>query len=82
MTSNYCKVDFIWVNRDHESFEWFIELLAQLESDQLNASQSKLINTHLYITSADTQQNEKIYKNAEYKSINVNQGRPDFDEVK
>ena len=35
------KVDFIWINRDYESFEWFIELLGKIEAQQLN---SKFVN--------------------------------------
>ncbi|VFV39046.1 nadph oxidase 5 [Lynx pardinus] len=28
------KVDFIWINRDQRSFEWFVSLLTKLELDQ------------------------------------------------
>ncbi|XP_071826434.1 NADPH oxidase 5-like isoform X2 [Apostichopus japonicus] len=28
------KVNFIWINRDHKSFEWFAEMLAQMELEQ------------------------------------------------
>ena len=28
------KVDFFWINRDHTSFEWFVNLLSQLEIEQ------------------------------------------------
>ncbi|XP_044516045.1 NADPH oxidase 5 [Gracilinanus agilis] len=28
------KVDFIWINRDQKSFEWFVSLLTKLEMDQ------------------------------------------------
>ena len=30
------KVDFIWVNRNHKMFEWFVDLLSQLENEQLD----------------------------------------------
>ena len=30
------KVDFIWVNRDQTSFEWFVNLLSQLEAEQIS----------------------------------------------
>ena len=29
---NLKKVDFIWINQDQKSFEWFINLLSQLEN--------------------------------------------------
>ena len=28
------KVDFIWINRDQKSFEWFLNLLSMIEVDQ------------------------------------------------
>ena len=31
---NLKKVDFFWINRDHTSFEWFVDLLSQLETEQ------------------------------------------------
>lgn len=31
---NLRKVDFFWINRDQRSFEWFINLLSQLEIEQ------------------------------------------------
>ena len=31
---NLRKVDFIWINREHKSFEWFVSLLSQLEAEQ------------------------------------------------
>ena len=31
---NLKKVDFIWINRDQKSFEWFVNLLSQLEAEQ------------------------------------------------
>ena len=31
---NLRKVDFIWINRDQKSFEWFVDLLSQLEAEQ------------------------------------------------
>merc|ERR1712200_211624 len=30
---NLKKVDFIWINRDQKSFEWFVNLLSQLEKE-------------------------------------------------
>jgi len=31
---NLRKVDFFWINRDQHSFEWFVNLLSQLEIEQ------------------------------------------------
>ena len=31
---NLRKVDFFWINRDHTQFEWFVNLLSQLEIEQ------------------------------------------------
>ena len=31
---NLRKVDFIWINRDQKSFEWFVDLLSHLEAEQ------------------------------------------------
>merc|ERR1711874_441020 len=31
---NLKKVDFMWINRDQKSFEWFVNLLSQLEIEQ------------------------------------------------
>lgn len=28
------QVDFIWINRDQKSFEWFVSLLTKMEMDQ------------------------------------------------
>ena len=30
------KVDFIWVNREQRAFEWFLQLLTQLEMEQVH----------------------------------------------
>lgn len=59
------KVDFIWVNRDYQSFEWFIELLGQIELQQMNvkATSTKIIDRfiqiHLFMTSAKCEQEIK-----------------------
>jgi len=45
--------DFIWINREQRSFEWFLQLLSQLEMEQaeLFGSMNKFLDIHLYITS-------------------------------
>ncbi|CAH1394266.1 unnamed protein product, partial [Nezara viridula] len=48
------KVDFFWINRDQRSFEWFVNLLSQLEIEQaeLGGAMERFLEMHMYITSA------------------------------
>ncbi|XP_017295344.1 NADPH oxidase 5 [Kryptolebias marmoratus] len=47
------KVDFIWINRDQKSFEWFVSLLTQLELDQADEEpEGRFLEMHMYMTSA------------------------------
>ncbi|PIK47916.1 putative NADPH oxidase 5 [Apostichopus japonicus] len=52
-TFNLRKVDFVWINRHQKSFEWFISLLnlIEIEQEEIDPSE-RLINMHLYMTSA------------------------------
>ena len=51
---NLRKVDFIWINRDQRSFEWFVNLLSQLEADQQEhgGELGRFLEMHMYVTSA------------------------------
>ncbi|KAG5675924.1 hypothetical protein PVAND_005781 [Polypedilum vanderplanki] len=51
---NLKKVDFFWINRDQRSFEWFVNLLSQLEIEQaeLGGAMERFLDMHMYITSA------------------------------
>ncbi|XP_073844192.1 NADPH oxidase isoform X2 [Musca autumnalis] len=51
---NLRKVDFFWINRDQRSFEWFVNLLSQLEIEQaeLGGAMERFLDMHMYITSA------------------------------
>jgi len=51
---NLKKVDFIWINRDQKSFEWFVNLLSQLELEQREhgGEMSRFLDMHMYVTSA------------------------------
>lgn len=54
-TFNICfQVDFFWINRDQRSFEWFVNLLSQLEMEQaeLGDAMERFLEMHMYITSA------------------------------
>ena len=42
---NLKKVDFIWINRDQKSFEWFLNLLTKIEADQ-EVDQDYSCNNH------------------------------------
>ncbi|XP_043227823.1 NADPH oxidase 5-like isoform X2 [Amphibalanus amphitrite] len=51
---NLKKVDFFWINRDQRSFEWFVNLLSQLEIEQAEQGgvMDRFLDMHMYITSA------------------------------
>ncbi|XP_018302029.1 NADPH oxidase 5 [Mycetomoellerius zeteki] len=51
---NLQKVDFFWINRNQRSFEWFVNLLSQLEIEQaeLGITMEHFLEMHMYITSA------------------------------
>lgn len=50
---NLRKVDFVWINRDQKSFEWFVNLLSELEITQAELGESeRFLDMHMYITSA------------------------------
>lgn len=51
---NLRKVDFFWINHDQRSFEWFVNLLSQLEMEQaeLGITMERFLEMHMYITSA------------------------------
>ena len=50
----FVQVDFFWINRDQRSFEWFVNLLSQLEIEQAEqgGSMERFLDMHMYITSA------------------------------
>jgi hypothetical protein len=56
------KVDFVWVNQDFKAFEWFIDLLAQIERLQAESKLDRFIDMHLFMTRG--QSKEKIKANA------------------
>ncbi|XP_022235769.1 NADPH oxidase 5-like isoform X3 [Limulus polyphemus] len=51
---NLRKVDFIWINRDQRSFEWFVNLLSELEIQQAEDGDimERFLDIHMFITSA------------------------------
>lgn len=50
----YRQVDFFWINRDQRSFEWFVDMLSQLEMEQTDVGGvlNHFLDLHMYITSA------------------------------
>lgn len=48
------KLDFIWINRDQKSFEWFLTLLSQIELEQSTCGGvlDNCIDFHMYMTAA------------------------------
>ncbi|KAL4216481.1 NADPH oxidase 5 [Mactra antiquata] len=48
------KLDFIWINRDQKSFEWFLTLLNQIEFEQSrhHGVLENCIQMHMYMTAA------------------------------
>ena len=90
------KVDFIWVNRDFQAFEWFIELLGQIELQQLNSAQEgeRFIDIHLYMTSSKELQWVKPQESPSFNmegqliqsdmddfALKLEPGRPNLDQV-
>ncbi len=63
MSSKAAKVqtvDFVWVNRDCNAFEWFLEMLGELELQQLQLGDKRFIRVHLYMTSAKQEREIKL----------------------
>jgi hypothetical protein len=54
---NLKKVDFFWLNRDQQPFNWFVDLLSQLELEQAEqnlhnkCSVKHFLEMHMYVTS-------------------------------
>ena len=70
-------MDFIWVNRDLRHFEWFLELLANIEEEQsvAGAAMEKFLRLHLYKTG-----NEPLQFPIPLASV-IHNGRPEWDKV-
>ena len=47
-------MDFFWINRDQKSFEWFIQLLNEMEEEQKTdeINHQKFLDVYLYFTRA------------------------------
>lgn len=55
------KVEFVWINRDQKSFEWFIKLLAELELTQSQLQpEERFLDIHIHLTAMDRAQTKSI----------------------
>lgn len=55
------KVDFVWINRDQKSFEWFIKLLAELELTQSHLPPSeRFLDIHIHLTAMEPAKTQSI----------------------
>ena len=57
---NLKKVDFIWINRDQKSFEWFLNLLTKIEAEQevdqdysCNNHTGQFLSQHLFVAGSE-----------------------------
>lgn len=87
---NLKKVDFIWINRDQTSFEWFVELLYKLHKQQFSVNSSneynceRFLDIHMYVTGhkADSSARKSTLVLDKYKhSLNWKYGRPDWEQL-
>ena len=84
------KLHFVWLNRDQHAFQWFRELLAQLEK----ADTRKVLEIHTFMTKGRAEMNGGIMDFARYVLSSrahgdlitglrsqTNLGAPDFDRL-
>ncbi|WP_413173026.1 EF-hand domain-containing protein [Anabaena azotica] len=91
-STNLQKVHFFWLNREQKAFEWFVELLSEIESEDTN----KLFDINLYLTGA--QQKSDMKSSTLFVSMDLlhsqtkvdlitglksrtKTGRPDWDDI-
>ena len=82
------KVDFMWINRDHSSFEWFVEKLASLKQQQIsmygeNNEQHQFLDIHMYVTGKEAKYEDKniSIKKKYGDTLNWQSGRPDWHQL-
>ena len=95
MTVISLQVDFIWINRDQKSFEWFLSMLTQLEKQQTEVGED-FLKMQLYLTAAASESDIKglclqmaldLMRNKEDKDLltglrtKTRSGRPDWNKV-
>lgn len=87
---NLKKVDFVWINRDQTSFEWFVELLSNLNKQQFGANgpnevDEHFLDIHMYVTGHGRENRNRERSNTSVlakckNSLNWKYGRPDWEE--
>lgn len=77
------KVDFVWINRDHSSFEWFVEKLASLNDQQVREEDQQFLDIHMYVTGKERDTSKQpIGMHKKYgTSLNWQSGRPDWNQL-
>lgn len=89
---NLKKVYFYWINREQKAFEWFVDLLSNLEAQDID----HLLDINLYLTGAQQKSDMKsctlfaamdlMHSQTQIDLITglksrTNTGRPDWDEI-
>lgn len=79
--NNLKKVDFIWINRNQNSFEWFIDLMSKLEIQQSSISDrnDRFFDIYMYITNLESADNSLMTKYN--NTINWHFGRPPWENI-
>ncbi|CAG2166650.1 unnamed protein product [Oppiella nova] len=79
------KVDFMWINRDHNSFEWFVSLLSELEKQQEEWHETeRFLDIHMHITQGSVRQRktsiplEMRDRSESSTGLTWHKGRPDW----
>ena len=63
------KVDFFWINRDQHSFEWFLKLMTQLETDAKEISVGTVTICISSFIVQCTMYNYNVFTSSVYKSV-------------
>lgn len=82
------KVDFMWINRDQTSFEWFVNLLSGLELQQeMLHEKDRFLDIHMHITQGSVRERRPSLTSAGKEAHNRSElkdgliwhkGRPDW----
>lgn len=89
--NNLKKVDFIWINRNQTSFEWFVEMLSDLVEQQstISIKDDRFFDIHMYVTNKDGEKSSYSDQWTKGSSIidrsnsmiNWRFGRPEWDGI-
>ncbi|KAH9528182.1 NADPH oxidase 5 [Dermatophagoides farinae] len=89
--NNLKKVDFIWINRNQTSFEWFVEMLSDLVEQQstISIKDDRFFDIHMYVTNKDGEKSNDHNQRTKGSSIidrshsmiNWHFGRPEWNSI-